>query len=137
MELGHHVLAAKRAAVGDGRLNAHDLKQLRRGRGLAGLWKTPLLRPSGLAGAWLASPGAGDGSEGKSAELAVILGRLARQGFAAYAVDLSRGYLGLPAVKVLVPGLQPNPSVSVSPRLKAAVERTGGGDRYTKGVALL
>lgn len=41
--------------------------------------------------------------------------------------DLSRADLGIPAVRVLVTGLQPYPSTLVTPRLQRVIDRTGGG----------
>ncbi|HUB95649.1 MAG TPA: YcaO-like family protein, partial [Stellaceae bacterium] len=125
VELGQHVVAAKRQESGDEALNDTDRRQLRR----ATLFDTSdcaLLRPDGGADA-LSSIEA----EGPAAGLAHVLGRFEALGIAAYAIDLTRRALGVPVVRVLAPGLQLEPCQIVGPRLARLISETGGGALHT------
>jgi hypothetical protein len=50
---------------------------------------------------------------------------------------ISVPHFGIPAARVIAPGLQPEPSEIVMPRLADMMARTGGGAIYTGGVALI
>jgi ribosomal protein S12 methylthiotransferase accessory factor len=129
VELGQHVIAAKRQESGDAALNDSDRKQLRR----ATQFDTRtcrLLRPDGAA-----SPA--DLPDEPGAAIAAILPCLAAAGVTAYALDLTRPRFGVPVTRVLAPGLQLDPCEIVTPRLAAAMAETGGGAIHTGGIPLL
>jgi ribosomal protein S12 methylthiotransferase accessory factor len=69
--------------------------------------------------------------------LQLIVKRLERFGIDAFIVDLTRVHLAVPAIRVIAPGLQLEPSEIVTPRLADMMARTGGGAIYTGGVALI
>ena len=71
------------------------------------------------------------------ATLNTIIDHLGSMGIEIFAVDLQRPQLAVPAVRVVAPHLQLDPSEIVTPRLASAIADTGGGEAYTGGVALL
>jgi len=52
-------------------------------------------------------------------------------------VDLTRLVYGIPVAHVLCPALEKEPAEYGGIRLRAAIERTGGGHVYTGGIALM
>jgi ribosomal protein S12 methylthiotransferase accessory factor len=131
VELGRHVIAAKRAESGDAALNDSDRKQLHRTTALD-TRACLLLQPDGEpAGADPAIPADPAGAVGW------IAGALAGKGIDARRLDLTRERFAIPVVRVLAPGLQLDPCEIVSERLAAAMSATGGGARHTGGMALL
>jgi ribosomal protein S12 methylthiotransferase accessory factor len=60
-----------------------------------------------------------------------------RIGVEFYRVDLTRPPQAVPAVRVLAPALQPEPSQILGNRLQDVIEQTGGGDAHTRGAQLL
>jgi ribosomal protein S12 methylthiotransferase accessory factor len=69
--------------------------------------------------------------------LQLIVKHLERFGIETFTVNLTRAHLAVPAVRVIAPGLQLEPSEIVMPRLADMTARTGGGAIYTGGVALM
>jgi len=69
--------------------------------------------------------------------LRLIVKHLERFGIETFTVNLTRAHLAVPAVRVIAPGLQLEPSAIVMPRLADMTARTGGGAIYTGGVALM
>jgi ribosomal protein S12 methylthiotransferase accessory factor len=131
VELGQHVVAAKRHESGEGALNENDRRQWRR----ASLFNTrgcALLEPDGAPNP--ASPGVPDEP---TAGLRHIVERLHAHDIRAYALDLTRPDLGVPVVRVLAPGLQLEPCQIAGARLAAAIRATGGGGVHTGGLPLL
>jgi ribosomal protein S12 methylthiotransferase accessory factor len=127
VELGQHVVAAKRRESGDGALNENDRRQLRRGTEFDS------------RGCRLLQPGP-EPSASRPAEASTLrdaLDRLQARGIAAYMINLTRPELGIPVVRVLAPGLQLEPCGIVGPRLAAMIEETGGGAAHHGGMPLL
>jgi ribosomal protein S12 methylthiotransferase accessory factor len=130
VELGQHVVAAKRRESGDDALNESDRRQLR--RGMFDTRECRLLQPETDRGD---SP---TGSQGVPASgLPQAIERLEAHGIAAYAIDLTRRELGIPAIRVLAPALQLEPCHIVGPRLARKIDQTGGGATHHGGMPLL
>jgi ribosomal protein S12 methylthiotransferase accessory factor len=131
VELGRHVIAAKRAESGDAALNDSDRKQLNR---TTAFDTRPclLLRPDGDAA--VAEPLIPADPAGA---VAWIADALAAKGISAWRLDLTRDRFAIPVVRVLAPRLQLDPCEIVSERLAAAIFATGGGAQHTGGIALL
>ena len=128
VELGLHVVAAKRQEAGDQAMNESDHRQLR--RAAFDTRQCALLRPETAPGAIAAEPATASG-------LPDVLERLQARGFAAYAIDLTRPQLLVPVVRVLAPALQLDPCEIVSTRLADAIAATGGGAIHHGGMPLL
>jgi ribosomal protein S12 methylthiotransferase accessory factor len=71
------------------------------------------------------------------AVLQLIGGRLGQFGIETFALDLTRPRFAVPVARVIAPGLQPEPSAIMTPRLSDMITQTGGGMKYTGGVALI
>jgi ribosomal protein S12 methylthiotransferase accessory factor len=111
-------------------LNESDRRQLR--RGMFDTRECRLLQPETDRGA---SP---SGSQGVPASgLPQAIERLEAHGIAAYAIDLTRRELGIPAIRVLAPALQLEPCHIVGPRLARMIDQTGGGATHHGGMPLL
>ena len=104
VELGQHVVAAKRRESGDDALNESDRRQIRRGA-LFDTSYCALLQPEGEADP-LPTAVPDDPASG----LQHVLAQLSALGIAAYRLDLTRPEFGVPVVRVLAPGLQLEPS---------------------------
>jgi ribosomal protein S12 methylthiotransferase accessory factor len=63
--------------------------------------------------------------------------RLEHFGIETFALDLTRPRFAVPVARVIAPGLQPEPAEIVTPRLADMITQTGGGMKYTGGVALI
>jgi len=131
VELGPHVVAAKRQESGDDALQEGDLRHLRRTT-LIDTRACPLLQPIGVADA--AEPAI---PVDPATALQVIGQRLAAHGIAAFSLDLTRADFEIPVVRVLAPGLQLDPCRIVGERLALAIRETGGGAPHTGGLSLL
>jgi ribosomal protein S12 methylthiotransferase accessory factor len=131
MELGQHVIAAKRRESGDEALNENDRRQLR----LATLLDTKvcgLLWPTGEP-----RGGAREGPEDPAIGFQRVAQRLEARGISVHILDLTRPELGVPAVRVLAPALQLDPCQIVSARLAQAVRETGGGIVDSEHITIL
>jgi ribosomal protein S12 methylthiotransferase accessory factor len=131
VELGQHVVAAKRRESGDEALNESDRRQIRR----ATLFDTRdcvLLQPEGESDT-LATAVENDPVRG----LEHVFARLSALGIAAYRLDLTRPEFGVPVVRVLAPGLQLEPCQIVGKRLASVIHEIGGGGAHHGGMQLL
>ena len=131
MELGQHVVAAKRHESGDESMNENDRRQLR----LATLFDTKacgLLRPEGEP-----SSTSGEVPDDPAIGLQRINERLEARGIAVHVLDLTRSDLEVPVVRILVPALQLEPCQIVSARLAQTVLATGGGAVDNGGMHIL
>jgi ribosomal protein S12 methylthiotransferase accessory factor len=127
VELGLHVVAAKRRESGDEAMNESDRRQLR--RGTFDTRKCALLQPQ-----------TGDFAEPSTApasSLQHVLDRLQARDIAVYAIDLTRPQFLVPVVRVLAPGLQLEPCEIVGARLARVIAETGGGVMHHGGTPLL
>ncbi|WP_349360000.1 YcaO-like family protein [Stappia sp.] len=134
IELADRLVAAKRAEGGDDALNAVDRRHLERRDTVTDAWE--ILHPSRIADA---VPGTGDDpardrdAEESSTDPATVLARrLHASGCRAHVVDLTREDLGVPVMRAIVTGLQPDPSPRVSARLQRQRDAgTKGGTTAT------
>lgn len=129
-ELAHAVVEAKRQERGDTALNARDHAHLRRKTALdtrtcALLHPLPPRRHT-----------VEHDAKDAACTLRFVVERLAQMGFETFAVDLTRRAFALPVARIVVPGLQLEPSQIVGERLAAARMETGGGEVHTRRVAL-
>jgi ribosomal protein S12 methylthiotransferase accessory factor len=131
VELGQHVVAAKRHESGDEGLSEGDRRQLRRGT-LFDTGSCTLLQPEADPD-FTSIEGPADSGSG----LQHILERLEALGIAAYCIDLTRPQFGVPVVRVLAPGLQLDPCEIVGARLARTIGETGGGAKHHGGMLLL
>jgi len=131
VELGQHVIEAKRAESGDGALNESDRKQWRRGTAFD-TRTCQLLQPETGLGEVPTS-----GSDVAPSSLEQALERLEARGIATYRIDLTRAAFGIPVVRVLAPALQLEPCQIVGPRLARMIAQTGGGAVHHGGMPLL
>ncbi len=131
VELGPHVVAAKRQESGDDALQEGDLRHLRRTT-LIDTRACPLLQPVGVADA--AEPAI---PTDPASALQFLSQRLAEHGITAFSLDLTRADFDIPVVRVLAPGLQLEPCRIVGERLASAIRETGGGAPHTGGLSLL
>ena len=130
-ELAHAVVEAKLRERGEAALNARDLNHRRRAT-ILNADRCLLLQPRPKRSQHLAI-----GTTDLAAVLRLIVDRLAQLGIEAFGLDLTRPQFGVPAARVIAPGLQPLPSEIIVPRLADMIARTGGGAAYTDGVALI
>ena len=130
LELADIVVAAKRRERGDDALNAQDRIHLRRAAIDAD--RCTLLHPVAEHAAHFAIR-----ATEERAVFELIVQRLEKMGFETFCLDLTRQRFGIPVVRVIVPGLQLEPSEIVTARLQDMIARTGGGATYTGGVALM
>ncbi len=129
MELAARLATHKRAHLGVASLGPADRAHLRRSEELDG-HRCPLLRP-------VAPAAMGDETETHPERaLRIIVERLADRRLDLYAVDLTQPSFGIPVVQVICPGLEVTPSTLIGPRLRAAIDLTGGGQAHTNGVGL-
>jgi ribosomal protein S12 methylthiotransferase accessory factor len=129
VEIGQHVVAAKRHESGDGALNESDRRQLRRST-LLDTRNCALLRPAtpDATASEMLLPDSG---------LREIIKRLEERDVPIYAIDLSRARFDIPVVRVIAPALQLEPCDVVGPRLARAISTTGGGAIHHGGLHLL
>jgi ribosomal protein S12 methylthiotransferase accessory factor len=131
LELALAVVEAKCRERGEAALNERDRTHRRRAS-LINADDCLLLQP----GAPRANHLDIDGREPASA-LRRITGRLDQCGIESFALDLARPAFEIPVARVVVPGLQLEPCDIITPRLADMIAQTGGGMRYTGGVALI
>jgi ribosomal protein S12 methylthiotransferase accessory factor len=130
IELAYAVVEAKLLERGTGALNERDLAHLQRAVSIDA-------EHCALLHALPPNPAStGEGTTG-SPPLQSIVSRLAELGIEVFAIDLQRAPFGVPAVRVIAPGLQLEPSNMTTERLRAAILEAGGGETYTKGERLL
>jgi len=130
-ELGVVLSLARRALRGDQSLGEEDRRILARALQIDAA-RCELLHGSG-GPVQHVDPGATEAE----ASLAAIADVFARHRLEAVLVDLTRPRFAAPVVRAIAPDLQLLPSSLQTPRLRAARERHGGGERWTQGIALL
>jgi ribosomal protein S12 methylthiotransferase accessory factor len=126
MELAYDIVERKLGERGAAALNPADRLHLRRAAGInanACLLTQPLPQTRSHAR--------------RPADLAEIVARAAKLGVEFHRLDLTRPSLGVPAVRVVAPALQLEPSQLTSERLRRAIATTGGGEPHTNGTPLL
>ncbi|MGH6742890.1 MAG: YcaO-like family protein, partial [Bradyrhizobium sp.] len=131
VELGQHVVAAKRQEAGDEALTENDRRQLRRGT-LFDTRDCKLLQPeTGPKDVPTERRGVSVPS------LQHALERLEAHGIAVYEIHLTRPEFGVPVVRLLAPALQLEPCQIAGPRLSRMISETGGGSMHHGGLPLL
>jgi ribosomal protein S12 methylthiotransferase accessory factor len=131
LELALAVVEAKRRESGEAALNARDRGHLRRAT-MIDADRCPLLQPVPEPKQHLAIEATDPG-----AVLQLIGNRLGQFGIETFGLNLTRPQLAVPVARVIAPGLQPEPSEIITPRLADMIAQTGGGMKYTGGVALI
>jgi ribosomal protein S12 methylthiotransferase accessory factor len=131
LELALAVVEAKRRESGEAALNKRDLGHLRRAT-MIDADRCPLLQPVPERKQHLAIEAADPGTV-----LQLICNRLGQFGIETFGLNLTRPQLAVPVARVIAPGLQPEPSEIITPRLADMITQTGGGMKYTGGVALI
>jgi ribosomal protein S12 methylthiotransferase accessory factor len=130
-ELAYAVVEAKCRERGEAALNEKDRVHRRRAT-MINADQCLLLQPVAEPAEHLAL----DATDA-DAMLHLIVKHLERFGIETFTVNLTRAHIAVPAVRVIAPGLQLEPSEIVMPRLADMMVRTGGGAMYTGGVALM
>jgi len=131
LELALAVVEAKRRESGEAALNARDRGHRRRAT-MIDADRCPLLQPVPERKQHLTIDTADPG-----AVLRLIGDRLGQFGIETFALDLTRPRFAVPVARVIAPGLQPEPAEIITPRLADMITQTGGGMKYTGGVALI
>jgi ribosomal protein S12 methylthiotransferase accessory factor len=131
LELALAVVEAKRRERGEAALNARDRGHLRRAT-MIDADRCPLLQPVPEPKRHLAIE-----ATDSAAVLQLIGNRLGQFGIETFGLNLTRPQLAVPVARVIAPGLQPEPSEIITPRLADMIAQTGGGMKYTGGVALI
>jgi ribosomal protein S12 methylthiotransferase accessory factor len=131
LELALAVVEAKRRESGEAALNQRDRGHLRRAT-MIDADRCPLLQPAPERKQHLAFDTTDPG-----AVLQLIGNRLGQFGIETFGLNLTRPQLAVPVARVIAPGLQPEPSEIITPRLADMIAQTGGGMRYTGGVTLI
>ncbi len=67
----------------------------------------------------------------------LIMNRLGEFEIETFGLNLSRTQFAVPVARVIAPGLQPEPSEIITPRLADMITQSGGGMQYTGGVVLI
>jgi ribosomal protein S12 methylthiotransferase accessory factor len=131
LELALAVVEAKRRESGEAALNARDWGHRRRAT-MIDADRCPLLQPVPERKQHLTIDTTDPG-----AVLRLIADRLAQLDIETFGLDLTRQHLAIPVARVIAPGLQPEPSEIITPRLADMIAQTGRGMKYTGGVALI
>jgi ribosomal protein S12 methylthiotransferase accessory factor len=131
IELAHAVVEAKCRERGEGALNPRDRAHRRRAT-MISAENCSLLQPVDER-----PPHPGFGTTDPGTVLDRIIERLAEFGIETFGLDLTRPGLDIPVARVIAPGLQLEPSELITSRLAEMIARTGGGIKYTGGVALV
>jgi ribosomal protein S12 methylthiotransferase accessory factor len=131
LELALAVVEAKRRERGEAALNQRDRGHLRRAT-MIDADRCPLLQPVPERKQHLAIE-----ATDPAAVLQLIGNRLGQFGIETFGLNLTRPQLAVPVARVIAPGLQPEPSEIITPRLADMIAQTGGGMKYTGGVALI
>jgi ribosomal protein S12 methylthiotransferase accessory factor len=118
MELAHHLSELKRQTQGDAALSALDRRHIERFTRLD-VRETRALQPVAPPAPAIDLP-----TEGPAA-LGFIRQRLEELGLPACALNLTRAEIGVPAVRVLCPGLEADITAPAGPRLMAMASEAG------------
>jgi ribosomal protein S12 methylthiotransferase accessory factor len=130
-ELALAVVEAKRRERGEAALNERDQVHRRRAT-MINADHCLLLQPGRACADHLVIDTADSG-----AALRFIAARLEQFGIETFGLDLTRQGLEIPVARLISPGLQAEPSDIITPRLADMIRQTGGGMKYTGGVALI
>jgi ribosomal protein S12 methylthiotransferase accessory factor len=130
LELALAVVEAKRRESGEAALNHRDRGHLWRAT-MIDADQCPLLQPAERK-QHLAIDSTDPG-----AALQLIVDRLLQFGIETFGLNLTRTQFAVPVARIIAPGLQPEPSEIITPRLADMITQTGGGMQYTGGVALI
>jgi ribosomal protein S12 methylthiotransferase accessory factor len=130
MEVGLLIARAKRESADGPALGEIDLRHLARAERIDAD-SCALLHPLG-------APRCDDDPPPQDAAMRLqrLLDRLGRSGISVALVDLTRPEIGITVSKAIAPRLQPLPSSMVTDRLRDTLASTGGGARWTGGIAL-
>jgi ribosomal protein S12 methylthiotransferase accessory factor len=128
-ELAHSIVEMKRQQRGDAALNAIDRRHVARAAAINAR-SCELLHPLGL-------PRTDTEQKNPAQPLAQLKAAFARCGIEAALVDLTRPEIGIPAAWALAPALQLMPCELRVGRLERMITATGGGGRFTNGIALI
>jgi ribosomal protein S12 methylthiotransferase accessory factor len=131
IELAHAVVEAKCRERGEAALNERDRIHRRRAT-MINADRCLLLQPAAERAQHLDFDGTNPDTM-----LGLIVDRLGQFGIETFGLDLTRPGFAVPVARVIAPGLQLEPSEFITPRLAAMIARTGGGIKYTGGVALI
>jgi ribosomal protein S12 methylthiotransferase accessory factor len=131
LELALAVVETKRRESGEAALNERDRGHRRRAT-MIDADRCPLLQPVPERKPHLAIDTTDPG-----AALQLIADRLGQFGIETFGLDLTRPRFAVPVARVIAPGLQPESSEIITPRLADMIAQTGGGMKYTGGVALI
>jgi ribosomal protein S12 methylthiotransferase accessory factor len=131
LELALAVVEAKCRESGEAALNKRDQGHRRRAT-MIDADRCPLLQPVPERKQHLAIEATDPGTV-----LQLIGNRLGQFGIETFGLNLTRPQLAVPVARVIAPGLQPEPSEIITPRLADMITQTGGGMKYTGGVALI
>jgi ribosomal protein S12 methylthiotransferase accessory factor len=131
LELALAVVEAKCRESGEAALNKRDQGHRRRAT-MIDADRCPLLQPVPERKRHLTIDATDPG-----AVLQLIGNRLGQFGIETFGLNLTRPQLAVPVARVITPGLQPEPSEIITPRLADMITQTGGGMKYTGGVALI
>lgn len=117
IELGHHIVEAKRQVRGDAALNDTDRRKLLRSQTIDA-YRCDRLHPAGPPRVFV------DQKPSDIAEdIEIVVRSLGKLGIEPVIVDLTRPFLKVPVVRALAPGLQPFPSKVTTARLAAEAAR--------------
>jgi ribosomal protein S12 methylthiotransferase accessory factor len=131
LELALAVVEAKWRESGEAALNKRDQGHRRRATMIDAdrcLLLQPVLERKQHLAIEATDPGA---------VLQLIGNRLEQFGIETFGLNLTRPQLAVPVARMIAPGLQPEPSEIITPRLADMITQTGGGMQYTDGVALI
>jgi ribosomal protein S12 methylthiotransferase accessory factor len=131
LELALAVVETKCRERGEAALNERDLTHRRRAT-LINADACALLQPGPPRASHMALSGSDP-----AAALRRVTERLEQCGIESFGLDLVRAAFGIPVARVMVPALQLEPCNIITPRLIDMIAHTGGGMRYTGGVALI
>jgi ribosomal protein S12 methylthiotransferase accessory factor len=131
LELALAVVEAKRRESGEAALNKRDQGHRRRAT-MIDADRCPLLQPAPERKQHLAIDDTDRGTV-----LQLIVDRLGQFGIETFGLNLTRTQFAVPVARIIAPGLQPEPSEIIMPRLADMITQTGGGMQYTGGVALI
>jgi ribosomal protein S12 methylthiotransferase accessory factor len=131
LELALAVVEAKYRESGEAALNKRDQGHRRRAT-MIDADRCTLLQPVPERKQHLAIDSTDPG-----AALQLIVDRLGQLGIETFGLNLTRTQFAVPVARVIAPGLQPEPSEIITPRLADMITQTGGGMKYTGGVALI
>jgi ribosomal protein S12 methylthiotransferase accessory factor len=131
MELAQAVVEAKCRERGEAALNERDLVHRRRAT-MINADRCQLLQPGPQRGEHLSF-----NTADPAAVLRLVVDRLRQLDIETFGLDLTRPGFAVPVARVVAPGLQLEPSSIITSRLADMIARTGGGMKYTGGVALI